>query len=159
MLFQFMGLHEKNLDQSIYHSSDGHKWATHSEAVDRCLSLHEEPKYLKLIKAISVLDLFKEQSGLYPTKPILESLRIFQDSKDLDFALESLEAKSLIVYRTFNESFSIFAGSDFDIETEIAKELANVTTKKQRCHSCVCEKTLSSHWNKSLVYNQAFDFS
>ena len=121
---------KQNLDQSIYHSSDGHKWATHSEAVDRCLSLHEEPKYLKLIKAISVLDLFKEQSGLYPTKPILESLRIFQDSKDLDFALESLEAKSLIVYRTFNESFSIFAGSDFDIETEIAKELANVTNEE-----------------------------
>ena len=123
MLWDYL---KHNLDASIFHSPDGHKWATHSEAVDRCISAFDDPRYVSLLKSISVLDLFKEQSGVYPSLDVLNTTRLFNEKNQLQKALKELEDNSLIVFRAFSDAYSIFAGSDFDIESEVAKEIVNV---------------------------------
>ena len=63
-----------NLEPSIMASPDGHRWALAVEALERCESIGGDDLHIKLLKTISVIDLFKERSGLVASLRIITKL-------------------------------------------------------------------------------------
>ena len=116
-----------NLEPSILGSPDSHRWALAAQALDRCESVGGNENHLKLLKTISVIDLFKERSGIVADFKILKTC--FHESSDQELLdlLSQLEKWSLIVFRKYLSAYAIFAGSDFDIEhaTQSALERAD----------------------------------
>ena len=115
-----------NLEPSILASPDGHRWALAANAIERCDALGAEDLPERLLKAIALIDLFKERSGVSACRGILGLCISGTAAPDIDAALKQLEAWSLIVFRKFNDSYAIFAGSDFDIDNAVCEALGNV---------------------------------
>ncbi|RII28688.1 MAG: ATP-binding protein [Geobacter sp.] len=115
-----------NLEPSILASPDGHKWSLAVEAVERCDSLGGTELELSLLKLIALVDLFKERSGLVPCFELLEQCCPQFTANNINIALERLQKTSFIIYRKFNNSFSIYAGSDFDIEQAVEAALQEI---------------------------------
>ena len=105
-----------NLEPSIIASPDGHRWAMAVDALERCRAAGSDELQVRLLKVIGLVDLFKERSGLVPSLDLL-SLAVDDSSEwQIREALDNLQAASLVIFRKFNNSYSIFEGSDFDIE-------------------------------------------
>ena len=122
-----MGLPDKQPSSAIYNSPDGHRWSLINDAVNRCEATADKDSTVKLMKAIAILDFCKEQSGVFPTKNILQKLGIFSNQNSLESALSSLQHHSCIIFRNYQSSYAAFAGSDFDIEQALDEELPYVT--------------------------------
>ena len=108
-----------NLEPSIMASPDGHRWTMAVDAIDRCYSAGGSELNIRLLKTIGLIDLFKERSGLAST---LGTLRLSVSELPEDHvrnALAELEDLSLVIHRRFNDTYSIFEGSDFDIEAAV----------------------------------------
>lgn len=60
-----------NLEPSILASPDGHRWSLAVEAVERSEAKGGEADHLDLVKAIALIDMFKERSGLLPSPAVL----------------------------------------------------------------------------------------
>ncbi|QCF27479.1 DUF6079 family protein [Hydrocarboniclastica marina] len=114
-----------NLEPSIIASPDGHRWAMAAEALDRCEANGGSALHIQLLKTIALLDLFRERSGLYPSRKLLAST-VDAAELDIDNALEDLKRWSFIIYRKHLSAFAIFAGSDFNIEEAIESSLQEV---------------------------------
>ncbi|MCY4227322.1 MAG: ATP-binding protein [Gammaproteobacteria bacterium] len=123
MLWDYLNI---NLEPSILASPDGHRWAMASEAINRCESLGGDDFPLKLLKSIVLIDMFRDRSGLMPTKKVLKSCVKGHTESEVSAALKQLEAWSLITFRKFTDSYSIYAGSDFDIDSTVRDALENV---------------------------------
>ena len=115
-----------NLEPSILASPDGHRWAMAAEAVERCEALGGEDNHVRLLKAVAVIDLFKERSGLVPNLPLLHSCIGGLSESKRKRALEQLRKWSLIIYRKFSDAYAVYAGSDFDIDRAVSEALENV---------------------------------
>ncbi len=112
-----------NLEPSIMASPDGHRWALAVDALERCQTLGGEEPHLRLLKIIALLDLFRERSGLVANVAALQwALPAYRD-EGIKSALEELQEWSLIIYRKFNDSYSVFEGSDFDIDDAVGRVL------------------------------------
>ena len=105
-----------NLEPSIIASPDGHRWATAVDALERCHALRDDDLEVRLLKVIALVDLFKERSGLVASRELLCLAISDRNQREIREALERLEDASLVIFRKFNNSYSIFEGSDFDIE-------------------------------------------
>ena len=112
-----------NLEPSILASPDGHRWATASEAIERCEGLGGDVIHIQLLKSVALIDLFKERSGLTPSLDLLCACLPEIPKKDIRKALDQLRDWSLIVFRKFADSYAVFAGSDFNIERAVQDEL------------------------------------
>lgn len=111
-----------NLEPSIMASPDGHKWATAAEALDRCEASRNSIEHVRLLKAIALIDLFKDRSGLYPTLEVLSTIT----NGDIEKARETLNdlvSGSFIIFRKHINSYCLYAGSDFDIESAIEQSM------------------------------------
>ena len=115
-----------NLEPSILSSPDGHRWATATEAIDRCEALGGDALHTGLLKSVALIDLFKERSGLLPTQDVLSACTELATKKEIKAALEDLKKWSLVVFRKFTNSYAIYAGSDFDIDRAIQDVLQHV---------------------------------
>ena len=115
-----------NLEPSILASPDGHRWAMASEAINRCESLGGDDLPLKLLKSIVLIDMFRDRSGLAPTRKLLKTCIRGHAESVVSVALKQLEAWSLIIFRKFTDSYGIYAGSDFDIDSTVRDALENV---------------------------------
>lgn len=113
-----------NLEPAILASSDGHRWAQAVEAVDRAESKGTEA-HVQLTKAIALLDLFGSAIGLPPDDDLIRSGSLVRND-DAEDVLEELRAWSIVVHRIHNRSWAIFAGSDFDIDAELAAAKSRV---------------------------------
>ena len=105
-----------NLEPAILASPDGHRWALAIDAINRCEASGADEVRMSLLKTIALVDLFKERSGLVAGSELLRSALSGVSKTEIERALVDLQRLSLVVYRRFNDSFSVFAGSDFDIE-------------------------------------------
>ncbi len=112
-----------NLEPSIMASPDGHRWALAVDALERCQALGGEDLHLRLLEIIALIDLFKERSGLVPNLDLLACVFPQLESRALTGALTQLQQWSLVIYRKFNGSYSIFEGSDFDIDEAVGRAL------------------------------------
>ncbi len=111
-----------NLEQSILASPDGHRWALAVDAVTRCESAGLSDLHLDVLKTVALVDLFRERSGLVANTGVLAATA----GDHAGDVLSDLEDASMVIHRRFNDSYGVFAGSDFDIEqaVEDAYELA-----------------------------------
>lgn len=113
-----------NLEPAILASSDGHRWSVGVDAIERCEAIGGTPLHIALLKSITLLDLFRERSGLTATAELLAlCVPTGTSSADLGQALKQLQTWSFTIFRKHLASYAVFAGSDFDIEEAIAKAL------------------------------------
>jgi len=115
-----------NLEPSILASPDGHRWALAAEALERCEAIGGDALHLRLLKTITVIDLFKERSGLVANIALLQAC--FPDIADgaLRKALTQLDSWSFTIFKKFLDAHAIFAGSDFDIDQAVQTALADI---------------------------------
>ena len=105
-----------NLEPSIIASPDGHRWAMAVDALERCRAAAVDDLDIRLLKVIGLVDLFKERSGLVASLDLLCLAMADCNEQEIRDALGHLQEASFVVYRKFSNSYSIFEGSDFDIE-------------------------------------------
>lgn len=117
-----------NLEPSILASPDGHRWSLAVDAVGRCDAKGATDVHLDLVKSIALIDLFKDRSGLAPSEAVLRTVLASTDPEKVAEALDDLKSWSTIIYRRHTDSFSIYAGSDFDIDAAVDEALARIST-------------------------------
>jgi hypothetical protein len=113
-----------NLEPAILASPDGHRWSQAVEAVERAEARTGDALLVSLIKNIAVIDLFRNGSGLAADTNVISAL--FYDTKpeELGAALRKLSDLKVALYKNYTGAWSVFEGSDFDIDAAIAKALA-----------------------------------
>ena len=115
-----------NLEPSILASPDGHRWAMAADAIERCEALGGDTIHVQLLKALALIDLFKERSGMVPSLDLLHTCIGGVSKKAVQKALDQLRDWSLIIYRKFSDAYAIYAGSDFDIDQAVRDALEHV---------------------------------
>ncbi len=122
-----------NMEQAILASQDGHRWAVANDAIERtesregCTVIH-----VQLAKTIALLDLFRAGSGLAAEDALLE-ISIDTTPKNIRIACEDLARWSVAVFRKHINAWSIYSGSDFDIDSAVNQaraELGDVDIKQ-----------------------------
>jgi hypothetical protein len=112
-----------NLEPTILASPDGHRWAVAAEAIERCEVIGGSIIDSRLLKTIALIDLFKERSGLSASVELLRCCFQGVGQKEIQQSIDQLKSWSFIIYRKFNHSYSIYAGSDFDIDQAVEEAL------------------------------------
>jgi len=118
---------QANLEQLILASSDGHRWAQAVDAVERAEAKSDNRLHIALIKSIAILDLFKDGSGLIAETAILESLFINIDKEKIITALDELSKWHVIIFKKHTGAWSVFEGSDFDIDQAVSQARATMS--------------------------------
>ncbi|RWQ12707.1 ATP-binding protein [Mesorhizobium sp.] len=134
-----------NLEPAILASPDGHRWSTAVDAVERCEARGGTTLHLLLLKAIALLDLFKDRSGLQPSLDLVRSslpplaVDVFEE------LLTDLLAWSVVVHRRHAGALAIYAGSDFDIEgaVEHARQTGVVVDYRQLARQAALQPVLA----------------
>ncbi len=108
-----------NLEPAILASPDGHRWAQASEAVERT-EARGKALHVILIKSIATIDLFRNGSGLAAETEILNSLSLSFTKKEIQDSLEDLSRWKIAVFRKHVGAWSVFEGSDFDIDSAVS---------------------------------------
>lgn len=134
-----------NLEPAILASPDGHRWSTAVEAVERCEVRGGSAIHLRLLKAIALLDLFKDRSGLQPSLELVRTALPVDADVDFDGLLADLLAWSVVVHRRHAGALAIYAGSDFDIEraVEQAREAGVVVDYRQLARQAALQPVLA----------------
>ena len=112
-----------NLEPSILVSPDGHRWALAADALGRCEALGGTGLHLRLLKVIALADLLKERSRLPASRALLEVALPDGDTSAIGNALEDLRHWSLVAFRQFANAWTIFEGSDFDIDEAVEEAI------------------------------------
>lgn len=119
------GYLRSNLEPSILASPDGHRWSIAVDAVERVEERDGSALELSVLKAVALLDLLRERSGLVATDEIV-SAALGVSLASVKEALESLVRRSAVVFRRHLGAFAIYAGSDFDIEAAVEEVRAEM---------------------------------
>ena len=115
-----------NLEPTILASPDGHRLALAIDALERCEALGGDQLHLRLLKVIAAVDLFRDRSGLGANQRLLELALPDYDSGDIENALDDLKRWSFVIFRKFNDAYSIFEGSDFDVDDAVRQALESI---------------------------------
>ncbi|MES2260557.1 MAG: ATP-binding protein [Pseudomonadota bacterium] len=113
-----------NLEPAILASPDGHRWSQAVEAVERAEVRTGDAFLVSLIKNIAVIDLFRNGSGLAADSAVISALFYDKTREELDAALEKLSSLKVVLFKSYTGAWSVFEGSDFDIDAAIAQALA-----------------------------------
>ena len=123
-----------NMEQAILASSDGHRWVVANDAIERtearegCTEVH-----LMLAKAIALIEMFKANSGVAAEDQLLEICVGNVSQEEISHALNDLARWSIIVFRKHISSWTIYSGSDFDIDAAVnsaRSELGEIDVKQ-----------------------------
>ena len=117
---QFWDYLRINFEPAILASSDGHRWSLGLEAVERA-EAKGKPLHVQIVKTVAVIELFRSGSGLVPDLEVVASCFPNLETPKVSAALRELALWSIVIYRKHLSSWGIYAGSDFDIETAVAK--------------------------------------
>lgn len=112
-----------NLEPAILASPDGHRWSQAVEAVERAEAKTGDPFLVSLIKNIAVIDLFRNGSGLAADAAVISALFYDKTQKEIEIGLQKLAALKVAIYKNYIGAWSVFEGSDFDIDAAIAQAL------------------------------------
>ena len=121
---------EANLEPVILSSPIGHKWAEAAEALQRASKLSEAT--LRVLKTISMIDLFGRVYGLYATEAILHQALSGLSTEEVDKGLQQLRDESCIVFRRHLEAWVTFAGSDIDVDHEVDHAVRQIAADEER---------------------------
>lgn len=117
-----------NLEPTILTSPDGHRWSLAVDAVERCEAQVHQGLHLKILKAIALVDLFKGSSGLVPSEDLLVASFPEYSTEDILRSLEQLRKWSFVIFKKHLAAYAIYAGSDFDIDSAVAKAFEEIRT-------------------------------
>ena len=99
-------------------SREGDKWVEIEMAMNRLAD--PSPTLVKLIKTIGLLSIVGEVStNLKASKRMLRYALADHtegSTKEFETALETLERRSIVTYRRYNDVYALWGGSDIDIE-------------------------------------------
>ena len=115
-----------NLEPSIMASPDAHRWASSVDAVERCEALGGDELCIKVLKTVALVGMFRERSGLAASAELLMVALPAHQSPEVAAAIARLKRWSLIIYRRFDDSYSVFEGSDFDIEHAVNRAVESM---------------------------------
>jgi len=113
-----------NLEPAILASPDGHRWSQAVEAVERAEAKTGDALLVAMIKNIAVIDLFRNGSGLAADSTVIASLFYPRPPKELEVALQKLSSLKVTLFKSYTGAWSVFEGSDFDIDAAVAQGLA-----------------------------------
>jgi hypothetical protein len=113
-----------NLEPAILASPDGHRWSQAVEAIERTEAKASNPFLVELIKNVAIIDLFRNGSGLAADIAVLGAIFYPQPIAEIEKGLEELARLRVILFKKHISAWSVFEGSDFDIDAAIAKTLA-----------------------------------
>ena len=113
-----------NLEPAILASPDGHRWSQAVEAVERAEAKTGDALLVSMIKNIAVIDLFRNGSGLAADAAVISALFYDEPREKLDAALQKLSSIKVALFKNYTGAWSVFEGSDFDIDAAIAQALA-----------------------------------
>ena len=116
-----------NLEPSILVSPDGHRWALAADALGRCEALGGTELHLRLLKVVALADLLKERSRLPASRALLGLALPDGGTNAIGSALEDLQRWSLVAFRTFANAWTVFEGSDFDIDQAVEEAVRDAT--------------------------------
>lgn len=113
-----------NLEPAILASPDGHRWSQAVESVERTEAKTDNAFLVELIKNVAVIDLFRNGSGLAADAAVLGAIFYMRPATEIQKALEELARMGVVLFKKHIGAWSVFEGSDFDIDAAIAKTLA-----------------------------------
>lgn len=116
-----------NLEHSILASPDGHRWALAADSLERCEARGGDAEHVAIVKSIALIDLFKERSGLSASIELLQASHPSIKPKYLIEVLNTLSDWSVVIFKKHINAYSIYAGSDFDIEGAVLEARAKMT--------------------------------
>ena len=101
------------LGVSAFTGTDARKWTLIDHALARVPA--SAPAIAQdIIKSVGLLAQYGNAVGLAPTPDTLE--QIVGNPKELDSALKFLAQESILIYRRHNRSYSLWEGSDLDLD-------------------------------------------
>ena len=100
-------------------SPDGHFWSEAVEAIAR-VERQGTDQHIQIIKTISLIEFLGKPFDIRASESLLQ--RSFPEV-DLTAILKDLDAWSSIVYRKHKKAWSLFSGSDLDLNLEIEKSI------------------------------------
>lgn len=115
-----------NLEPAILASPDGHRWSMAVEVVERCAGIGASELHVTLLKTIAIIDLFRERSGLMATAELMSTAVPERASRNVAKLLRDLTVWSFILLRRHVGAYTIYAGSDFDLEGALTEGLASL---------------------------------
>jgi len=106
------------LGATLFNQDTSKLWAETEAAFGRLED--STPLAEQLLKQIALLNFAGEMAGLTATTPLLKAT-VDAPAEEVEEELERLADERVVVYRSFNDSYRIWQGSDVDIEEEIEK--------------------------------------
>lgn len=117
---------KENFENMILTTADAHRWLTAVDAVQRA-ERNGNDELVRLAKSIALIDLFRAGSGLEATREILAA-SVRTSTEDVEALLQRLVELRVVIERRYADAFSIYAGSDFDIEAALREAQMQVTS-------------------------------
>jgi hypothetical protein len=111
------------LGATLFNQNTSKLWAETEAAFGRL----EDPTPLaeQLLKQIALLNFAGEMAGLTATTPLLKATVDAPDD-EVEAELDRLAEERVVVYRSYDDSYRVWQGSDVDIEEEIEKARSQV---------------------------------
>jgi hypothetical protein len=123
------------LGSGLYTQNNAKKWAEVETALNRLVDSPEIE--VRVVKIVGLLRIIGEVGSLKPSREILQFA--LSDGKvmaeDVNSALERLQKRSVIVYRRHSNSFSLWEGSDIDIDDKVAEARSKIDPNEPLAHS------------------------
>ncbi len=119
------------IGRGLHGQASGKKWAEIDSALHRLADATEAE--VKLIKTIGLMNAIGDIGSLKPSKELLRFAVTDQKTKlkDVDRALKKLESRSIIIYRRYRDAYSLWEGSDVDIEARLAEARRSLETDER----------------------------
>lgn len=108
-----------NLGPAILASSDGHRFSTSLDAIDRAAA-RGGALHVALAKVATVIEMFSAGTGLAATAATLSASLPNATEREILAALEDLVGWSVLVHRKHLGAYAVFSGSDFDLDAAVA---------------------------------------
>ena len=116
------------LGNRLYASRDSKKWAEIASAIQRLPE--PSPMTVRLIKTIGLLGAVGEViPNLKASKQVLRYALnddIAEFAEEFTEALETLERRSIVIYRRYNDAYALWEGSDIDVEEKLREASTHI---------------------------------
>lgn len=121
-LFDYIKL---NLESSILSSSDSKIWNIAMDVLARCQAKGASIAHINVLKTIALIDMFNGTSGLVSNEELLQAL---YPKTNIKLILKDLSSWSVIIFKKHLNAYSIYEGSDFDIEKALTEAYSMIPT-------------------------------
>jgi hypothetical protein len=113
-----------NFESSILASTDSRLWHTALDSLSKCQAKGLGEDHLRIYRTIAIIDLFSNTSGIVADINLLRSL--YPKKVSIENILDDLTKLSVIIYKKHKKAYSIYEGSDFDIEAALSEAYSNI---------------------------------